>query len=235
MKRFTIVAATTIILTAAVAQDRSGVPRPPSTPTLPPGPQTAPAPVPPADLAGPGQPPLAAAPIAPPSPTSLPPGLQAPWANDPNVQQVLALRQLGIAAMTAGTMSAESERYSTTFVANTPGNGVVPGSTLLDMFARGAIRYERVEQSIEYAASHGPDLVVIMGEELVVPGAGLANAGRRVHRRFTDVFRRENGEWRHDLRHANVISIEGDGEDLQNEGDDASAAAALGAQTVGSN
>jgi len=65
-----------------------------------------------------------------------------------------------------------------------------------------------VEQHIEYAGSHGPDMVVLMGEEIVVPGEGAANAGKRIHRRFTDVFRRENGEWRHDLRHANVISIE---------------------------
>jgi hypothetical protein len=41
-----------------------------------------------------------------------------------------------------------------------------------------------------------------------VPGEGAANAGKRVRRRFTDVFRRENGEWRHDVRHANVVSIE---------------------------
>jgi len=51
-------------------------------------------------------------------------------------------------------------------------------------------------------------MVVIMGEELVVPGPGLANAGQKVYRRFTDVVRRENGEWRRDLRHANVVRIE---------------------------
>ena len=85
---------------------------------------------------------------------------EGPWADDPAVQAVLEQRRAGIAAMMAGTMSAETERYSTTFVANTPNGGVV------------------------------------------------ANAGQRVRRRFTDVFRRENGEWRHDLRHANVLGIE---------------------------
>jgi hypothetical protein len=47
-----------------------------------------------------------------------------------------------------------------------------------------------------------------MGEEVVVPRTGAPNAGKRIHRRFTDVFRRENGEWRYDVRHANVISID---------------------------
>lgn len=95
-----------------------------------------------------------------------------PWADDPAVQAVLAQRRAGLEAMMAGTMSAETERYSSTFVANTPNGGVVTG------------------------------------EEIVVPGGGAANAGQRVRRRFTDVFRRENGEWRHDLRHANVIAVE---------------------------
>lgn len=130
------------------------------------------------------------------------------FADDAAVQAVLALRERGIEAMTSGNMSAETERYSSTFVANTPSNRVVPGDVLLELFAAGTVDYERVEQQIEYAGSHGPDVVVLMGEEIVVPGAGAANAGQRIVRRFTDVFRRENGEWRHDVRHANVVRIE---------------------------
>jgi hypothetical protein len=130
------------------------------------------------------------------------------WADDPQVQEVLALRRQSIEAMTTTGPTASSERYSSTFVANTPSNSVVPGTRLLEMFASGAIRYDEVIQTIEYAGAHGPDIVVIMGEEVVVPGEGAADAGRRIVRRFTDVFRRENGEWRHDLRHANVIRIE---------------------------
>ena len=128
-----------------------------------------------------------------------------PWADDEAVQAVLAQRRAGIEAMMAGTMSAETERYSSTFVANTPAGGVVRGDVLLELFASGNISYSHVEQNIEYAGSHGPDIVVLMGEEVVVPGEGAPNAGERIRRRFTDVFRRENGEWRHDLRHANVI------------------------------
>jgi uncharacterized protein DUF4440 len=131
-----------------------------------------------------------------------------PWANDRSVQEVLELRRQGIAAMTSTGATAASERYSSTFVANTPGNAVVKGEQMLEQFARGAVSYASVEQHLEYAGSHGPDLVVLMGEEIVVPRPGATNAGKRIHRRFTDVFRKENGEWRHDLRHANVISVE---------------------------
>jgi hypothetical protein len=131
-----------------------------------------------------------------------------PWADDAAVQEVLELRKRGIEAMVSGRMSAETERYSSTFVANTPNNTVVPGTELLKLFESSAISYSHVEQHVDYAGSHGPDMVVIMGEEIVVPGEGAANAGQRIRRRFTDVFRRENGEWRHDLRHANVIAAD---------------------------
>ena len=131
-----------------------------------------------------------------------------PWADDAAVQEVLAMRRTGIEAMTSGRISAETERYSSTFVANTPSNRVVHGAELLALFETGNLRYDAVEQHIEYAGSHGPDVVVLMGEEIVVPGEGMADAGRRIRRRFTDVFRKENGEWRHDLRHSNVVAVE---------------------------
>jgi len=133
---------------------------------------------------------------------------EAPWADDAAVQEVLEMRRQGIDAMTSGRVSAETERYSSTFVANTPSNRVVHGEELLALFETGGLKYESVEQRIEYAGSHGPDLVVLMGEEIVVPGEGMADAGRRVRRRFTDVFRKENGEWRHDLRHSHVVAVE---------------------------
>jgi hypothetical protein len=131
-----------------------------------------------------------------------------PWDNDPAVREVLELRAASIAAMTSTGPTEDSERYSTTFVANTPANRVVTGAEMRQAFARGAVSYAAVEQRLDYAGSHGPDVVVLMGEEIVVPGPGAPNAGKRILRRFTDVFRRENGEWRHDLRHANVVSVE---------------------------
>ncbi len=137
----------------------------------------------------------------------------AAWADDPNVQAVIAQREIGLEAMTSGRISAETERYSSTFVANTPNNSVVSAEPLLQLFASGTFGYAKVEQYIEYAGSHGDDLVVIMGEEIVVPLAGAQNAGQRIRRRFTDIFRREDGEWRHDVRHANALGVDDDGDD----------------------
>jgi len=131
-----------------------------------------------------------------------------PWDNDAAVQEVLKLRAKGIAAIVTTGPTADSEHYSSTFVANTPANSIVTGQQMIKNFGAG-FSYKAVEQRLDYAGSHGPDIVVLMGEEVVVPGVGSPNAGKRIHRRFTDVFRKESGEWRYDLRHANVISIEG--------------------------
>ncbi|HEY4214730.1 MAG TPA: DUF4440 domain-containing protein [Steroidobacteraceae bacterium] len=128
-----------------------------------------------------------------------------PWDNDPAVQEVLKIRQQAIVALTTTGPTAESERYSSTFVANAPGGGVINAKQMQAAFAKGSVKYAKVEMKLDYAASHGPDMVVLMGEEIVVPGAGARNAGQSIRRRFTDIFRKENGEWRHDVRHASVI------------------------------
>ena len=109
---------------------------------------------------------------------------EEPWANDPAVQAVLEQRRQSIEVMTSTGPSAASERYSPTFVANTPAGGVVTGETMLQIFASGTIRYDAVEQQIDYAGSHGPDMVVLMGEETSFRDQGLiaANACAGVSR-----------------------------------------------------
>jgi hypothetical protein len=128
-----------------------------------------------------------------------------PWDDDPAVQEVLKIRRHAIEALTTTGPTLESERYSSTFVANSPGGGVINGEQMRAAFASGNVSYAEVEMKLDYAGSHGPDVVVLMGEEIVVPGPTARNAGQRIRRRFTDIFRKENGEWRHDVRHSSVI------------------------------
>lgn len=135
------------------------------------------------------------------------PAQEQPWLKNPLVREVLAQRNRDIAALIEGR-AANPDTYTSTFVAHTPDRGVVLREKMLDFLETGTVSYDDVEMTVEYAAAHGNDMVVIMGVEIVIPGEGLPNAGKRVHRRFTDIFRRENGEWRHDLRHANVVRIE---------------------------
>ena len=131
-----------------------------------------------------------------------------PWMQNPNVREVLKLRQQETDALLSGTPGAGVDNLSSTFVANTPDRGVVSGAEMKEFFKSGTVKYDDIKLNIEYAGAHGNDMVVLMGVEIVVPGAGLRDAGKHVYRRFTDIYRRENGVWRHDLRHANVFKVE---------------------------
>jgi len=128
--------------------------------------------------------------------------------DDPHVAKVLAYRKATLDAITPGASRDPTGRYSSTFIANTPTGAIVTGPQMATMFAGGSVGYSSVTQAIEYANHHAPDLVVVMGGEIVVPREGTPNAGRKIYRRFTDLFRLEDGEWRHDLRHANIWKIE---------------------------
>lgn len=127
--------------------------------------------------------------------------------NDPRVRELLDYRKRTLDGLADGTASDPTGKYASTFIANTPHSAIVSGPEMRAIFAGGAIGYARADQEIEYAARHSSDLVVIMGGEVVVPKAGSPNAGKQIHRRFSDVFRKEDGEWRHDVRHANTWKI----------------------------
>lgn len=126
---------------------------------------------------------------------------------DPHVRSVLDHRKRTLDALGTGAFD-PTGKYSSTFAANTPHGAILNGTEMRALFAEGRAGYSRVEQSIEYAARHAPDMIVVMGGEIVIPRAGLPNAGKNIHRRFSDVFRLEGGEWCHDVRHANIWKID---------------------------
>lgn len=100
--------------------------------------------------------------------------------------------------------------WSEEFTVNAPNNRVVMGrKSVLDTFVHaGIINFSTFERDIEFVKADGP-FVIIMGLERLVPmsdapEAGLT-AGQMVTRRFTNIWKNENGTWRLFVRHANVI------------------------------
>jgi len=100
--------------------------------------------------------------------------------------------------------------WSDQLTVNAPNNQVVVGRrAVLETFVRtGIINFSRFERHIEFIRADGP-LVTIMGLEIVQPlsdasSAGLV-AGQTIQRRFTNIWKDEEGTWRLFLRHANVI------------------------------
>lgn len=108
-------------------------------------------------------------------------------------------------------VKALEQLWSEDFTVNAPNNRVVVGrQSVLDTFVHaGVINFSRFERETEFVKADGP-FVIIMGLERLVPmsdapEAGLT-AGRMVTRRFTNIWKNENGTWRLFIRHANVIS-----------------------------
>jgi ketosteroid isomerase-like protein len=100
--------------------------------------------------------------------------------------------------------------WSEDFIVNAPNNQVVVGrQAVLDTFVgSGVINFTRFDRQIEFVRADGP-FVIIMGLETIqpisdAPGAGLV-AGQTIERRFTNVWKNEDGTWRLFARHANVI------------------------------
>lgn len=77
---------------------------------------------------------------------------------------------------------------------------------LLDLIRQGVIRYTAFERAPERFLFF-PDMVVVMGSEVVVPAPGAPNAGKRLQRRYTNAWMKRDGQWKLAFRHANNVCV----------------------------
>ena len=114
-------------------------------------------------------------------------------------REFIALESKNREAYLARDIEGLSRLWSEDLVVNSPINRVHHRRQVLDLLQAGVIAHSSYDVEIEVAERIGA-LVVIMGAERIVnaPDTPL------IHRRFTNVWRQEAGEWRMFLRHANV-------------------------------
>jgi hypothetical protein len=123
-------------------------------------------------------------------------------ARDPLVAGALAQAARLDEALITDDQAAFREGLAADLVVNNPQNTIsMPGDTAR-LQAEGRIRYDRYVRSIEYAGRLG-ELVLLMGEERVVRRG--APVGEIEVRRFTDVWRQEEGTWRLAARQATKV------------------------------
>ena len=128
-----------------------------------------------------------------------------------NEELVRSLDDQERAAALGRDVPALERLWSEQFVVNAPNNQVVVGRQQnLDKFVRGGvINFSSFERTIEFMQVDG-EFGVIMGLETVVPRADAPSAGliagRVIHRRFTNIWRKEGDTWRLYWRHANVMT-----------------------------
>jgi hypothetical protein len=130
--------------------------------------------------------------------------LQLP--EDPALKE--EIRKLDMAhaeAIFKGNKAALQELLPDDHTVNHPTNRIVQEKTeLLKMIDDGVIRYARFERRPEKFLFYR-GLVVVMGDETVVPGPGAPNEGKVLRRRYTNAWMQQDGKWRLAFRHANNV------------------------------
>ncbi len=126
---------------------------------------------------------------------------------EPAVAEAVAASNAEVAAILAEDTRAFGDSLASDVIVNSPRGTINRRDDTLAAFDGGFIRYSSFDRRIEYAGKLG-EFVVIMGNEILAPKGKAPNAGKLVHRRFTDIWRNEQGVWRLALRQATVAKIE---------------------------
>lgn len=133
------------------------------------------------------------------------PGAAAQNDNAAIRKEILKLELAHANAIFKGDALALDSLMDDSVTVNHPTNRIVnEKKELLDLIRQGVIRYTSFERYPEKFLFF-KDMVVVMGNETVVPAKSAPNAGRTLHRRYTDVWMRRDGMWRLTVRHANNV------------------------------
>jgi Domain of unknown function (DUF4440) len=132
-------------------------------------------------------------------------GLLAQIDNKALHEEILKLELAHAGAIFRGNAAALDSLMDDSITVNHPTNRIVnEKKELLDLIRQGIIRYTSFERYPEKFIYFN-DMVVVMGRETVVPARTAPNAGKTLHRRYTDVWLKRDGKWLLTIRHANNI------------------------------
>jgi hypothetical protein len=136
-------------------------------------------------------------------------GSQSPaqqLAEDPALkEQIRALDLAHADAIFRGDRARLEELLPDDHTVNHPTNRIVQEKAeLLKLIGDGVIRYTKFERRPEKFLFY-KDLVVVMGDETVVPAPGAPNEGVILRRRYTNAWMLHGGKWRLAFRHANNV------------------------------
>jgi ketosteroid isomerase-like protein len=131
-----------------------------------------------------------------------------PSADDPRILAVIEARKRRDEAMRARDIESVKKFIATDLVVNAPINRVVDGANMLARLSRGEIAYDDEGVSTVEFMGVRDDLVVVMGGGVLNPVGNAPNAGKTIRRRWTDVWKNIDGQWKMIIRQATVFSVE---------------------------
>ena len=97
--------------------------------------------------------------------------------------------------------------WSPNLVVQSPANSIGTVDATVRNITEGRIDYASFDRNIEKITFDG-DVAIVMGEEVLQPQRIAPNAGKKVTRRYTNVWKRSKGRWRLIARQATVIRVE---------------------------
>ena len=123
-------------------------------------------------------------------------------------QAIISQIKILEAAQTKAIMESDTitlaKIWAEDFHVNNPSNMIVNRSQVFQRIKSTFIKYSTYIQEPEYYGVFG-DVVVVMGKETVVPIGDNPDKDKTIIRRYTDVYKNINGEWKEIARHANII------------------------------
>lgn len=119
-------------------------------------------------------------------------------------EEVRQLNAAEVAAFLHNDPKAMAGLWSDDFVVTNPLNKFVSKQQVLGMVESGFLVITSYEREIEYVRVYGPTIIVA-GNETVVWGGRMPNAGKTERLRFTGIWMKQSGRWQEVARHANVI------------------------------
>jgi ketosteroid isomerase-like protein len=119
-------------------------------------------------------------------------------------QDIRAAEQRHLAAFRANDARAIDALLADDFLVNSPRYVVLDKRGLMELVRSGVLNSSSFTQSIEQIRRYG-DIAVVMGADTATFAAPAPNAGRKIKRRFTDIWRFQDNQWRFIARHANPI------------------------------
>lgn len=100
-----------------------------------------------------------------------------------------------------------TQLWSPQMVINAPANTISNLDNLKKRIAAGKQNYARFDRTIENIAFND-NLAIVMGEEKLEPQGLSDNAGKKLTRRFTNIWKNTSGNWRMIARQSTIIKVE---------------------------
>ena len=126
-------------------------------------------------------------------------------ARDPKIASVLEAVNRIDEALIKDDHTAFAALLAKDLVVNNPQNSISIKGATGQRNSSGLISYSSYVRSVEYVGMLG-EMVLLMGDERVVPKGDSPMAGKEVRRRFTDVWKMEGGHWVLAARQATIVA-----------------------------